>query len=84
MKGGYDLHGRYYPNINDALNAEMAQCNEIDNRYNRKQIQDLERKLHNQQQQAPNQEIDFLMGKCQELQQRIEQLEQLTFHLRND
>jgi len=28
--GGYDLYGRYYPNINDAINAETAQCAAID------------------------------------------------------
>jgi hypothetical protein len=32
MKGEYDLYETYYPNINDAINAEMSQCNEIDNR----------------------------------------------------
>lgn len=45
MRGGFDLYGNYYPNANDALNAEMAQCNEIDNRINQKKINDLERKL---------------------------------------
>ena len=24
MRGGYDLYGNYYPNANDALNAEMT------------------------------------------------------------
>ena len=36
MRGGYDLYGNYYPNLNDAINAEMAQCNEIDNRINQR------------------------------------------------
>ena len=30
--GGYDLYGNYYSNSNDALNAELSQMNEIDNR----------------------------------------------------
>lgn len=45
MRGGFDLYGKYYPNADDAMNAEMAQCNEIDNRINQKKINDLERKL---------------------------------------
>lgn len=45
MRGGFDLYGNYYPNLNDAMNAEMVQCNEIDNRINQKKINDLERKL---------------------------------------
>jgi hypothetical protein len=24
MRGGFDLYGNYYPNANDALNAEIA------------------------------------------------------------
>ena len=42
MRGGYDLYGNYYPNLNDAMNAEMAQCNEIDNRINQRKIKELE------------------------------------------
>lgn len=29
MSGGFDLHGRYYPNASDAENAERAQVAEI-------------------------------------------------------
>ena len=79
MRGGYDLYGNYYPDVNDALNAEMAQCNEIDNRLNRKKMDDLERKLHEQQQQQQQQsneeEIHYLWQKIQQLEERIAILE---------
>ena len=75
MRGGYDLYGNYYPDVNDALNAEMAQCNEIDNRLNRKKMDDLERKLHKQQQQSNNEEIHYLWQKIQQLEERIAILE---------
>lgn len=75
MRGGYDLYGNYYPDVNDALNAEMAQCNEIDNRLNRKKIDELERKLHEQQQPSNEEEIHYLWGKIQELEERIAILE---------
>jgi archaellum component FlaC len=45
MKGGFDLYGNYYPNADDALNAEMAQCNEIDNNINRKKIINQQREI---------------------------------------
>ena len=48
MRGGYDLYGNYYPNLNDAMNAEMAQCNEIDNRYNqKKKLKNLKQNYNN-------------------------------------
>lgn len=74
--GGYDLYGRYYPNANDALNAEISQCNEIDNHYNRKKIKELESKLH--EQQRPSNEEEFynnLWEKIKQLEERIEYLE---------
>ena len=30
MKGGYDLYGNYYPNLQDAIDAEIEQMIEID------------------------------------------------------
>lgn len=30
MKGGYDLYGNYYPNFQDAIDAEIEQMIEID------------------------------------------------------
>jgi polyhydroxyalkanoate synthesis regulator phasin len=77
--GGYDLYGTYYPNINDALNAEMSQCNEIDNRLNEKKINELERKLQGQQRPFNEEEINHLWGKIQELEERIKILEENYF-----
>ena len=71
MRGGYDLYGNYYPNINDAMNAEMAQCNEIDNRINQRKIQELERQV-----QQPSYDEYVLWTKIEELEQRIQQLEE--------
>ena len=31
--GGYDLYGNWYPREIDAMNAEMAQCADIDRRH---------------------------------------------------
>jgi len=75
MKGGFDLYGKYYPDINDALNAEMSQCNEIDNRHNRKKIEDLERKLHEQQRSSSEEEFRDLWEKIEYLETRIAKLE---------
>jgi len=78
MAGGYDLYGTYYPNINDAINAEMSQCNEIDNRLNREKMDELERKLHEQQRPSNEEEIHYLLQKIQQLEERIEILEGLS------
>lgn len=45
--GGYDLNGRYYPNTADAINAELAQMSEIDNRLQSQIIDELKRKQNN-------------------------------------
>lgn len=78
MAGGYDLYGTYYPNINDAINAEMSQCNEIGNRFNQKKISELERKLHEQQRPTSEEEILHLSGKIKELEERIALLEAMV------
>ena len=75
MAGGYDLYGTYYPNINDAINAERSQCNEIDNYLNKKKITEFERKLYEQQRPSNEEEIHHLWGKIQELEERIAILE---------
>ena len=75
MTGGYDLYGKYYKNANDALNAEMAQCNEIDDRLNRQKMDDLERKMHEQQRPNNEKEIHFLWEKIKQLEERIVILE---------
>ena len=43
--GGYDLHGNYYANEQDAWDAETAQMNEIDNRANRQRLDRQEREI---------------------------------------
>lgn len=79
MRGGYDLYGTYYPNLNDAMNAEMSQCNEIDNRFNQKKINELERRLQQQQPEQPHpsndEEIHYLWEKIKELETRFSALE---------
>jgi polyhydroxyalkanoate synthesis regulator phasin len=81
MKGGFDLYGNYYPNANDALNAELSQCNEIDNRLNQKKLNDLERKLHEMHERQPypsnEEEIHNLWEKIKQLEERIKLLESM-------
>jgi len=75
--GGYDLYGRYYPNINDAYNAEMAQCAEIDARLAYEKSEQLERKMYEQQQYNDyelRQKVDYPMRKVESLEQDIEKL----------
>ena len=43
--GGYDLYGNYYPREIDAINAEMAQCSDIDRRNNAPRQQELENRV---------------------------------------
>lgn len=66
MRGGYDLHGNYYTDSRDAINAEMAQVAEIDaraalNRSNMVQ-RDLQRneQLYNQYIEELYREIEYL------------------------
>jgi hypothetical protein len=76
MRGGYDLYGNYYQNANDALNAEMSQCNEIDNRLNRQKMGELERELHELQRPTNEEEIHNLWQTIQALEARIFKLEE--------
>ena len=71
MAGGYDLYGTYYPNLNDAINAEMTQCNEIDNAHLKRKISELERRHGNN----PNPEVDHLWEYIKSLEKRISKLE---------
>jgi len=75
MRGGFDLNGKYYPNAEDALNAEMAQCNEIDNWHNRKQLEHVQQDLYNNQ-QIYSQYIEDLYRVIAELIERTDKLEQ--------
>jgi len=70
MAGGFDLNGRYYPNANDALNAEMAQCNEIDNWHNRKQQEKIQQEMHRNE-QLYSQYIEELHWRVQALEERL-------------
>jgi len=71
--GGYDLYGTYYPNINDAINAEMAQCAEIDNRINSQKILSIEKSMHGITKQYEYQ-IAELKDYIAKLEQRITEL----------
>ena len=62
--GAYDLYGTYYPNTQDALNAENAQMAEIDARHTRYEMQDLQAEVCSQAQYI------------QSLEQRIKELEE--------
>jgi polyhydroxyalkanoate synthesis regulator phasin len=77
----YDLYGQYYASERDAINAEMAQCAEIDARLSYEKAQKLERELHERQMYADyesSQKIDYLMSKIEELEKRIAELESGT------
>ena len=39
--GGYDLYGNYYSREIDAMNAEMAQCADIDRHHRQKKDQNI-------------------------------------------
>lgn len=70
--GGYDLYGNYYPSSKDALNAEMSQCNEIDNRINNKKLRDIEEQLQEQLDTSDNEEqIHYLWEKIKNLEERF-------------
>lgn len=74
----YDLYGQYYASERDAINAEMAQCAEIDARLAYEKAEKLERQYHDRMQQEQylgSEQIAFLMGKVQELEERIKLLE---------
>ena len=78
--GGYDLYGNYYPNINDALNAEMSQCNEIDNRFNQNKNKRTWKKIawttnFFLNKNDINKELYHLLSKIEELEERILNLE---------
>lgn len=72
--GHYDLHGNSYSTRQEALNAETAQCAEIDSYHIRKEMHQ-----HEQQMQRSEQHLYELI---QHLEQRIEQLEKITESLR--
>lgn len=74
--GGYDLYGNYYPKALDALNAEMAQCAEIDARIASQKVHQLERQM--QQRSEPSDtdyQLHHLWTKIQELETRLKKYE---------
>ncbi len=64
MRGGYDLYGRYYPNIDDAINAEMAQCAAIDLAHTRQEMGTLQKQRSSLEQ------------RIEALERRVKQLEE--------
>lgn len=74
----YDLYGQYYASERDAINAEMAQCAEIDARLAYEKAQKLERNLYERQMMSDyetSQKVDYLMSKIEELEKRVVELE---------
>ena len=69
--GGYDLHGRYYPNVNDAINAEMAQCAAIDADIAMREVNKMKRRLTDQSQHP-----DPLSDEFQNIWQHIKSIEE--------
>lgn len=70
MRGGFDLNGRYYPNADDALNAEIAQCNEIDNRHNQRRLDSYQKDLQRNEQMY-SQYIEEIYSQMQLLQEPL-------------
>ncbi len=68
--GNFDLYGNSYKTATEAMNAEMAQCAEIDLRHMRDEIKNMQRSYEH-----PDKEMHDLWQYCQMLEQRIEQLE---------
>jgi signal recognition particle GTPase len=73
--GGYDLHGTYYPNINDAINAEMAQCAAIDADIAMREVNKMKKRLTEQLQ--PNPLIDEFQNIWQHIKLIEERLDKL-------
>lgn len=66
----YDLYGNYYKSERDAMNAELAQMSEIDNRINNERLHKLET-----YQQHPDAVDRQMWEYIYMLEQRIEALE---------
>ncbi len=71
--GNYDLYGNSYATRQEALNAEMAQCAEIDSRHTQREMRDMEQSSQRREYEL-HQHISML-------EQRIELLEKITKHL---
>ncbi len=75
--GGYDLNGRYYPNSEDAINAEIVQCNEIDNRYNQRRLDNVQKDLQRNE-QVYSQYIEALHWEIEQLKQPLKSWAMIT------
>lgn len=69
--GGYDLHGRYYPNMDDAINAEMAQCAAIDADIAMREVNKMKNRIMEQSQHP-----DPLSDEFQNIWQHIKSIEE--------
>ncbi len=74
MKGGFDLYGNYYPNELDAMNAEMAQCAEIDRGINEKRFRE-----NKQRSQSVENDVYTMIQHIQYLEERVQKLENTLF-----
>lgn len=73
----YDLYGNHYTSRRDALNAEMAQCAEIDARIANQKVHELEKKLYNQNyDEKLHYDLEMLSQYCSHLEERIKSLEE--------
>ena len=73
--GGYDLYGNYYKNTQDAINAEMAQCAEIDRRHDRMDFERQEREVQDNM-QVISQYLSNYDSRITELEAKVKVLEE--------
>ncbi len=75
--GGYDLHGRYYPNINDAINAEMAQCAAIEADIAMREVNKMKRHIeeHSQHSDPLSYEFQNIWEHIKSIEDRLDKLE---------
>lgn len=76
MRGGYDLNGRYYPNAEDAINAEMAQVAEIDARYALEATDRMQQQMYNDS-QITGQYLAEYDRRITELEDIVKQLQEI-------
>jgi len=77
MRGGYDLHGRYYPNVDDAINAEMAQCAAIDADIAMREVNKMKRRFeeHSQHPDPLSDEFQNIWQHIKSIEERLSKLE---------
>ena len=86
IMGHYDLYGNSYRTATEAMNAEMAQCAEIDARLADERISKLESQQRNEYQSEQwieyerDQKIDYLMGEVEYLRKKVDELEKRVGH----